>query len=158
MPILAHHIVWTTYGTWLPGDERGWIDNGIRGIQPPNPEREAGARQCLAQSPIELTHAQRAIVQRTIEDHCRIRGWPLHALNVRSNHIHVVVSSKQAAEEVMKQLKAWCSRRLSDSAGLNEPVAKRAGRRRWFTEGGNCNAIEDAEYLKNAIRYVIEGQ
>jgi hypothetical protein len=22
---LAYYLTWTTYGTWLPGDERGWV-------------------------------------------------------------------------------------------------------------------------------------
>jgi hypothetical protein len=22
---LAYFLTWTTYGTWLPGDERGWV-------------------------------------------------------------------------------------------------------------------------------------
>src|SRR5438309_2044603 len=25
MQPLAYHLIWTTYGTWLPGDARGWI-------------------------------------------------------------------------------------------------------------------------------------
>ncbi len=158
MPILAYHIVWTTYGTWLPGDDRGWIEEGTRGVQPPDTEKEAGARERLAQPSVELSPAQRTIVEQTIKEHCRIRGWQLHALNVRSNHIHVVLAAERDAEEVMRQFKAWCSRRLSDAAALDEPIAKRAGRRRWFTEGGNCSAIHDPGYLANAIRYVIEGQ
>ena len=71
---------------------------------------------------------------------------------------HAVVSSEPDAEEVMKHFKAWCSRRLSDAAALGEPIAKRAGRRRWFTEGGNCSVIENDHYLHNAIRYVLQGQ
>ena len=23
---LAYFLTWATYGTWLPGDERGWIE------------------------------------------------------------------------------------------------------------------------------------
>ena len=25
---LAYFLTWTTYGTWLPGDERGWNRKG----------------------------------------------------------------------------------------------------------------------------------
>ena len=24
---LAYFLTWSTYGTWLPGDERGWIEH-----------------------------------------------------------------------------------------------------------------------------------
>jgi hypothetical protein len=30
---LAYFISWTTYGSWLPGDERGWVEKGTEGIQ-----------------------------------------------------------------------------------------------------------------------------
>jgi hypothetical protein len=23
---LAYFLAWSTYGTWLPGDERGWVE------------------------------------------------------------------------------------------------------------------------------------
>ena len=39
MPI-AYHIIWTTYGTWLPGDARGWVKKNTLGIQEPDAERE----------------------------------------------------------------------------------------------------------------------
>ena len=68
------------------------------------------------------------------------------------------MTAKVDPEEVRNQFKAWCSRKLSDVAGLVTPVAKKAGRRHWFTEGGDNEIIEDEEYLGNAIRYVLEGQ
>ena len=158
MTMHAYHLVWTTYGTWLPGDRRGWIKKNTLGVQQPDPERERQARERMAEPQIALSGQQRALVEQTIRDHCSIRGWVLHAVNVRSNHVHVVVSADRVADEVMNQLKAWCSRKLSDAAGLRTSVAKRAGRRRWFTEGGDKEMIEDEEYLVNAIHYVVEGQ
>jgi hypothetical protein len=40
MPVIAYHLTWATYGTWLPGDARGWVKWGELGIKPPDPERE----------------------------------------------------------------------------------------------------------------------
>lgn len=158
MSVLAYHITWTTYGTWLPGDARGWVQLGEWGVKPPDPERERDAREHMAESAVVLTKEQRALVEQTIRDHCRIRGWLLHAVNARSDHVHVVVTADRDPDEVMNQFKAWCSRKLSDAAGLVSAVAKKAGRRHWFTEGGDKRKIEDEEYLQNAIRYVLEGQ
>jgi hypothetical protein len=70
----------------------------------------------------------------------------------------VVVTADRDPQEVMNQIKAWCSRKLSDAAGLVGTVAKKAGRRHWFTEGGNKEVIESEDYLNNAIHYVVEGQ
>jgi REP element-mobilizing transposase RayT len=79
-------------------------------------------------------------------------------VNTRTNHIHVVVTADKEPDDVMKQFKAWCSRNLSDQASLTQRVAKRAGRRHWFTEGGDKEVIEDEQYLFNAITYVMERQ
>jgi REP element-mobilizing transposase RayT len=65
-----------------------------------------------------LTANQRELVEETIRAHCRLRKWQLHAINVRSNHVHLVVTADVAPEKVMSQLKAWCSRRLSEQQGL----------------------------------------
>jgi hypothetical protein len=96
------------------------------------------------------------LVEDTIHEHCR--GWVLHAVNARTNHVHAVVTADRDPGDIMGQLKAWCSRMLSDHAGLTTAVARRAGRRHWFTEGGDKEKIEDEEHLANAIRYVLEGQ
>jgi len=158
MSVLAYHLTWTTYGTWLPGDARGWVRWGEVGVKPPDAERERGARQRMVESAVALTDDQRAVVEQTIGYHCRIRGWFLHAVNVRSNHVHIVVTVDRDPDEAMDQFKAWCSRKLSDAAGLVQTVAKKAGRRHWFTEGGNKEFIDTEEYLENAIRYVLERQ
>jgi REP element-mobilizing transposase RayT len=158
MSVLAYHLTWTTYGTWLPGDQRGWIKKRGSGVQAPDPQLEQRARDLMTESTVFLTPEQRAVVEKTICDHCRIRGWTLHAVNARTNHIHVVVTADSEPDDVMKQFKAWCSRNLSDQASLTQRVAKRAGRRHWFTEGGDKEVIEDEQYLFNAITYVMERQ
>jgi REP element-mobilizing transposase RayT len=158
MPALAYLITWTTYGTWLPGDVRGWIKAGMQGIQAPDRDIESQARELMVEGEVRLFMSQRDIVEQTIVDHCQIRNWTLHALNARSNHIHVVVTADRDIDEVMIQLKAWCSRKLSDAAGLTEKVAYKAGRKHWFTEDGDKEVIHDEEHLRNAIRYVLEGQ
>ena len=158
MAPLAYHLTWTTYGTWLPGDERGWVASGKDGIQMPDPQRELEARRSLVESPVVLTDGQRQVVEQTVRDHCQIRGWMLHALNVRSNHVHVVVTADRRPEEVLNQFKAWCSRKLSDDAGLTATVAKKAGRRRWWTEHGSTKWIFDEKYLEEAVQYVVERQ
>jgi REP element-mobilizing transposase RayT len=155
---LAYLITWTTYGAWLPGDKRGWCKKGHSGIKKPDWRLEDEARDLMVESTVKLTQAQRRIIEDTVTAHCAIRGWKLHAVNARTNHVHVVVSAQREPEEVMNQLKAWCSQKLSDAAGLTSKVALKAGRRRWFTEGGDKDEIYDEEHLQNAVRYVLEGQ
>ena len=153
---LAYFITWTTYGAWLPGDERGWLKKGSSVIQAPDPEWNAAARYAMTDEPVVLTQAQRNLVDSVIVKHCEIRKWILHARNVRSNHVHVVVSAAIDGEEILAQLKAWCSRRLSEQAGLARK--NKNGQRRWFTEKGDIKWIDDEEHLENAVRYVNELQ
>ncbi len=155
---LAYHIYWTTYGTWLSGDSRGWLKKGHSGIKAPDWPLEDQSRERMAEDAVTLTPAQRAIVEDTIVAHCTIRRWHLHAVNARTTHVHVVVTADRDPDDVMDQFKAWCSRKLSDDAGLKVLVAVKAGRRHWFTEGGGKEEIYEEEYLRNAIRYVVEGQ
>src|SRR5262245_12166180 len=81
-----------TYGTWLPGDDRGWVKE-YQGFQLPDWKTEHEARRNLTEPPVMLDDEERRIVQSTIREHCEIRGWHLFALAVRTNHVHIVVSA-----------------------------------------------------------------
>src|SRR5690242_8249973 len=82
---LAYFLTWTTYGTWLPGDERGWVERPGQ-FRSPNPGLEAAARSLLKEAPCVLNHEQRRLVEQTIAKHCAIRGWHLHVVNCRTTH------------------------------------------------------------------------
>jgi hypothetical protein len=98
-------LTWATYGTWLPGDDRGWIERG-RGWQPPDPIRKLEAEARMTASACCLDGAQRTVVEQQIAQTCALRGWHLHAVNCRSNHLHVVVSADRPPKLVRNQLKA----------------------------------------------------
>jgi REP element-mobilizing transposase RayT len=148
------HIIWTTYGTWLPGDERGWMRKGDPAVQPPEPDLERACRDNMREAIVLLDDAQRHIVAQTIAAHCRQRGWLLLAVASKANHVHVVLEADRDGDDVRDQLKAWCSRRLSDNAGLAQRQTKTGGRRRWFTEGAYVRRIDNDAYLRAAVAYV----
>jgi REP element-mobilizing transposase RayT len=148
------HIIWTMYGTWLPGDERGWMRKGDPAVQAPDPELKRVCRDGMSEEMVLLDEAQLHIVAMTIADHYRHRRWVLLAIAVKTNHVHVVVEADRAGNDVRGQLKVWCSRRLSDAAGLARPLTKTSGRRRWFTEGAYVRRIDTEEYLHEVITYV----
>src|SRR6516225_3917296 len=87
---LAFFLTWSTYGTWLPGDARGWVEYQ-KGWQLPDTIRELEAAAVMTEDACRLDKEQRELVAQTILDHCGRRGWVLHAVNCRSNHLHVVV-------------------------------------------------------------------
>ena len=109
-------------------------------------------RSLLVYPPLTLDDKARTIVDQTIRDHCCIREWPLHALNVRINHVHVVLScGDQQPERAMEQLKAWSTRRLRENSltSADRPV---------WTEHGSTRYLWDDVSRAAAIEYVTHWQ
>ena len=100
---IAYLITIRTYGTWLHGDERGSVDRHGRNLYGTprlavNPELERIMREEMKRAPFTLNAAQRIAVHREIEDVCDRRSYYLRALNVRTNHLHSVVSAQRKPE------------------------------------------------------------
>ena len=70
---LAYFLTWPTYGTWLPGDERGWVKYR-RGMQAPDPIRKREAAARMTEDACRLDGDQRQLVESTIAEHCDTRG------------------------------------------------------------------------------------
>lgn len=154
---LAYFLTWTTYGSWLPGDERGWVAKPGE-YHPPDPDAERAARHRMTEPALTLDPEQRRIVEDTIAAHCRIRGWHAHAVNARTQHVHVVVTAPgRSPDEVMNQFKAWCTRKLKEHERSRHPAGVR-GRQNWWTQRGSTRWLNDAASLEAATRYTAEGQ
>jgi REP element-mobilizing transposase RayT len=151
---MAWFITWTTYGTWLHGDARGSFLNQT--YLPPDPEMEEANLSQMTGDAVCLTDQQRAIVDTTLVNECLAQGWQLHARNVRTNHVHLVVSAARPGTFVRTRLKALAAKALSDDADL--PMAGSNGRKRWWTEKGNILAVEDEKSLEGITVYVHQSQ
>jgi REP element-mobilizing transposase RayT len=154
---LAYFITWTCYGTWLPGDERGWT-KWHKGMRSSRPQLCEWIRQRLDESPVTLSFPQRVAVGDAISECCRRRGWRLHAANCRSNHCHVVATAINHLGEVVRdQLKAWSTRRLraiERESGLPESQL----RRHWWSSKGSVRQVDTLESLEAAIVYTNDAQ
>jgi REP element-mobilizing transposase RayT len=156
---LGYFLTWSTYGTWLPGDERGWIEYR-QGWKPPDPIRKLEAEARMTEDACILNTEQRRLVEKTIADHCRIRHWHLHAVNCRTNHLHVVVTAEVPPKRIQIQFKAWCTRRLKEweRAHRRSPHDHRPLREHWWAERGSRRYINDEDSLLEAILYVRDYQ
>ncbi len=153
---IAYFLTWTCYGAWLHGDDRGSIDCENNTYDDPylkrNDRRRHWETTLLANPPVVLDATQRRLVHETIAAHCDIRGWELHAHNVRTNHVHAVVSCGEIPpEKVMGEFKSWCTRRLRES-GLVSP------QQRTWTQHGSTKYLWKESQLQAAIGYVTECQ
>src|SRR5438876_10021431 len=76
---LAYFITFTTYGTWLHGDERGSVDRGHNQFDSPwlepDSSRFAAGRSRMAQAAYALDAARREVVRAAVVDDCRYRAW-----------------------------------------------------------------------------------
>lgn len=154
-PPLAYFLSWTTKGSWLPGDPRGWVHKDLSGIRAFDQRLFEASQSKRPDDGVLLNDAQRRIVEHTIRDHCTFRGWRLHAVNVRTNHVHVVVTANDVPPETaLEQFKAWCSRRLNEHAQTSQTKPPR----KWWTPHGSTRWINDDDYLHNAIDYVLHHQ
>lgn len=156
---LGFMITWSTYGTWLPGDQRGWVLYR-HGWQLPDRVLELEAAAKMTESACRLDLEQRRAVEEQIVETCARRGWQLHAVNCRSNHLHVAVSADAHPKTIRSQLKAWCSRKLKklEAARVAASGAKTPIREHWWAERGSQRYINDADSLEAAIVYVRDGQ
>jgi hypothetical protein len=152
---LAYLITFTTYGTWLPGDERGWVDRRQNWFGTPYPQARPAltrkAESALSEPAFALDGSRRAVVLTAIEEVCIHRGWRLEAAHVRSRHIHTVVSACALPEAVLNAFKAWSSRKLK-SAGFDC-----ARKKRWTRHGG-MDYLWTEESVEAAIDYVLNRQ
>ena len=147
---LGYFLTWTTYGTWLPGDERGWQRKRNSGIQPASKHLADSAAAKMNETKFYLNENDREIIEVTITRHCEIRIWTLHTVNARTNHVHVVLTAPgYRPETVRDQLKAWCTRKLKPNYATRE---------HFWTEGASRRYLNKPEDLEAAIIYVSEAQ
>ncbi len=78
----TYYITWNTYGTWLPGDARGWRKRGC-GQQTPRPLLENWCSEQMRFDPVLLSERDRATVEAACHAHCLIRGWTVLSVKRR---------------------------------------------------------------------------
>jgi REP element-mobilizing transposase RayT len=149
-PALAYHLIWTCYGQWLHGDVRGYVDNEHRTPGAPYPHNDPQLYNAsfnrLAEPPCWLTEEQRVIADAALREACEFRRWPLKAVNVQPDHVHVVVQVfNMTGKDVMSRLKARATRCLHEKA---------PPRQTWWTEGGKVELVHDEVQLAAAVEYV----
>jgi REP element-mobilizing transposase RayT len=152
-------ITWTTHGSWLPGDPRGFRTRGRRlNIPPParyantdeeaydakNWERLFEYHKHISKGAICLDRQQRDFINRRIAGLAAECGVEAEAIHVGSNHVHVLVEcGNLEVAKFVKRLKGVTSRELSEHGLKGNVWARRYHVRRIPDEG-----------LKGVIRYL----
>ncbi len=114
---MAYLITFRCYGTWLHGDERGSVDKLQNKFDSPflpvNQQWKEFNEKLLKHKPVKLNSESRNAVELAIRETCEIRGWKLHAVNIRTNHVHIVVSAGETnSRKVLSAFKANSTRNM----------------------------------------------
>ncbi len=95
---LAVLLTMTTYGTWLRGDRRGWVDRGL--VLPPNPDFEAADRRRMKHPLFLFERGQLSkvgtFIGKSLRDRLQLR---IFALTVQTWHVHVLVAATEHSVE-----------------------------------------------------------
>jgi hypothetical protein len=141
MGTLGTLITATTFGTWLRGDARGWIDDGI--LMPPDPALEAGDRKRMAHPPFLFPAEAMLSTGDAIGTSLRHRlDIVIFALAVQSWHFHLLVGPTQLRiDQIVKCAKDAARYHLR----LNQPI---------WTEGYDKRFCFDRSSLTSRVHYV----
>ena len=86
---LGYMVTWTTYGTWLQGDKRGYVKKGE--VRKENQKlREVNETKLLGKT-VKLTKAERKIIKEAIVKEAAKWGQQIHAISTSSKHVHIVL-------------------------------------------------------------------
>jgi REP element-mobilizing transposase RayT len=152
---LAYLLTFRCYGTWLHGDLRGSMDrkhNVYSTPKIPASRRFEKSDQTQLKYPqTTLGPRQRTIVDKAVRAVCDYRRYVLHALNVRTNHVHCVVTAISKPEPVLAAFKSYSTRALRSAAliGTNQKP--------WARHGSTIYLWKERDVAK-AIEYVMLDQ
>ena len=155
-------LSWTTYGSRLPGDARGFVgeffQNGDKvarrngpGTLPASdhPDLAAAARAAMRGPTVRLkaNHAPHLIEQFRVT--ATYRAWSLATVAVMAGHIHLVVgvNGDPEPDTLLRDFKSYGSGRLNRLFGKPSSGT-------WWTQGGSRRVLAGDEAVRAAVSYV----
>ncbi len=164
--IIAHHLIWTGYGWWLPNDPRGSTSRtvnsdiiaelgelhyGRKEIQPASTEIREFYRQAgtvLAHPLLELAPVQTAAVGEIFREVIVRNKYTCYACAIMPDHVHILIRKhRQKAEEIIAELQEASMNHLAEQ-GLcpsGHPV---------WTKGGWKGFLDHPDGIKRTITYI----
>ena len=151
---LAYLITFRCYGTWLHGDERNSIDThkGKNLYGSPKISHNSNLKKLMQnkmkQSAFLLNKKQQEAVEVAIKGICEHRNYLLQAINVRTNHVHVVVSASTKPEPIINAFKSYSTRKLRELDLLSSEISP-------WSRGGSRRYLWKQRHVDLAINYVL---
>jgi REP element-mobilizing transposase RayT len=182
--LLGFHVIFSTYGFWLPNDPRGsWSDwvrrwelvrfgkatkvntrTSVAGMEHDTQLRQA-AKRALKYPEVQLSGRQAQAVGMGFRNAFDESNYVIHACSILPQHVHIVFGPQtRRVQRIVGHLKARATQQLIED-GLH-PLAKYVEPDGTIPSpwGRNCwKVFYDERHLLQAIRYVernpeIEGK
>ena len=173
--IVGYHLIFSTYGFWLPNDPRGsWSDfvgswemfrygpstktTETRSLayRPHDREKRRAAKQALKYPPVKFTGLQARAVARGFARYVERTGLSVWACAILPDHVHMVVGrSRITVEQLVIQLKGDATQQL-EREGIHPLAGYKGDGKRvprcWVR--GQWKVYLDPDDIERAIRYV----
>ena len=141
--VFGYMLTWTTYGSWLQGDTRGYVRDGR--ILSGNEKLERANKSMRVGRAVTLGKAECEIIKRAMLAEGERIGEKILAVSVGSKHVHVVIAAGgKAISKVVSRLKC---------AAYYEVKKDGADKRLW-TQGYDKRLCLDEQSLVARIGYV----
>ena len=141
--MLGYMITFTTYGTWLQGDERGYVKNGT--IYPGDTNLFQANKQLQKQNEIRLSKIQQQIVRDAIIKEAQSLGQHILALSINATHVHIVAENNSKPISNMVAYYKKAARLALKSVGHEGKL---------WTKGYDKRYCFDRASLERRIQYV----
>lgn len=153
-------LTWTTYGSWLPGDARGFVGSQLGDdnvliehnqfgtpLALPNAALHYVMGRQTKESTVVLDFNQATSLLEQFLETTSHRRWLLIALGIMRTHIHAVVGvpGDPDPEKVLGDLKAYGSRCLKANGAVRD---------NWWTRSGSKRKLSDEAAVNNVVHYI----
>jgi hypothetical protein len=145
--IIGYMITWTTYGTWLQGDKRGYVKDGqiLRG----NDVLLKSNLKRLRNPATRLNTEHRTIVRHAILKKSQEIHQQIYAIAIYAKHVHIVAErTNESIEKVVSFYKNAARFALRSNGFVG----------RIWTKGFNKRFCFNREELERKIKYVENHQ
>ena len=158
-------LTWTCYGTWLPGDHRGFVgnvrENGEQVIHnipgapcdADMPRLEAWVHERMTGPPVILACDEAETILTQFQQTARVKQWSLLAASVMHNHAHIIVgvSGDPEPQMILETFKSWATRALKKICPL--PLNGTF----WTAKGSKRRLADEVDVIAGII-YVVKKQ
>ena len=154
---LGYHLVKSTYGQWLPGDERGhWSDawdESIGYVQPHmlhegDPVRQRMAEERMRRPAVWMSDDMKSAVTEAIAQ-CVTKsagGLSIKAATIESTHFHLLIPySGRDIHQTAKWLADQSTKAIHRKTSHQGPV---------WCKGKWCTFVFDESHWQNTVEYI----